>query len=170
MPVLYVAWVRIPPRLPIYQQRTTMSTLEKIKADRIAAMKAGQAVRKDTLALVLAGIKQVEVDTRKELTEADVIGLLTKMAKQRQESINQYVAAGRNDLADAEIAEKVIIEEYLPQQLSEEEVRLKVAEAISATGATTMKDMGKVVALLKPDLVGKADMGFVSKLVKDSLQ
>ncbi len=147
-----------------------MSTLEKIKADRIAAMKAGQSVRKDTLALVLAGIKQVEVDTRKELTEADVIGLLTKMAKQRQESINQYVAAGRNDLADVEIAEKVIIEEYLPQQLSEEEVRLKVAEAISATGATTMKDMGKVVALLKPDLVGKADMGFVSKLVKDSLQ
>ena len=147
-----------------------MSTLEKIKADRIAAMKAGHGVRKDTLALVLAGIKQVEVDTRKELTEADVIGLLTKMAKQRQESINQYVAAGRNDLADVEIAEKVIIEEYLPQQLSEEEVRLKVAEAISATGATTMKDMGKVVALLKPDLVGKADMGFVSKLVKDSLQ
>ena len=147
-----------------------MSTLEKIKADRIAAMKAGQSVRKDTLALVLAGIKQVEVDTRKELTEADVIGLLTKMAKQRQESINQYVAAGRTDLADVEIAEKVIIEEYLPQQLSEEEVRLKVAEAISATGATTMKDMGKVVALLKPDLVGKADMGFVSKLVKDSLQ
>lgn len=147
-----------------------MSTLEKIKADRIAAMKAGQSVRKDTLALVLAGIKQVEVDTRKELTETDVIGLLTKMAKQRQESITQYVAAGRNDLADVEIAEKVIIEEYLPQQLSEEEVRLKVAEAISATGATTMKDMGKVVALLKPDLVGKADMGFVSKLVKDSLQ
>lgn len=147
-----------------------MSTLEKIKADRIAAMKAGQSVRKDTLALVLAGIKQVEVDTRKELTETDVIGLLTKMAKQRQESITQYVAAGRNDLADVEIAEKVIIEEYLPQQLSEEEVRLKVAEAISATGASTMKDMGKVVALLKPDLVGKADMGFVSKLVKDSLQ
>lgn len=147
-----------------------MSTLEKIKADRIAAMKAGQSVRKDTLALVLAGIKQVEVDTRKDLTETDVIGLLTKMAKQRQESITQYVAAGRNDLADVEIAEKVIIEEYLPQQLSEEEVRLKVAEAISATGATTMKDMGKVVALLKPDLVGKADMGFVSKLVKDSLQ
>ncbi len=147
-----------------------MSTLEKIKAHRIAAMKAGQTVRKDTLALVLAGIKQVEVDTRKELTETDVIGLLTKMAKQRQESITQYVAAGRNDLADVEIAEKVIIEEYLPQQLSEEEVRLKVAEAISATGATSMKDMGKVVALLKPDLVGKADMGFVSKLVKDSLQ
>lgn len=147
-----------------------MSTLEKIKADRIAAMKAGQSVRKDTLALVLAGIKQVEVDTRKDLTETDVIGLLTKMAKQRQESITQYVAAGRNDLADVEIAEKVIIEEYLPQQLSEEEVRLKVAEAISATGATAMKDMGKVVALLKPDLVGKADMGFVSKLVKDSLQ
>lgn len=147
-----------------------MSTLEKIKTDRIAAMKAGQSVRKDTLTLVLAGIKQVEVDTRKELTETDVIGLLTKMAKQRQESITQYVAAGRNDLADVEIAEKVIIEEYLPQQLSEEEVCLKVAEAISATGATTMKDMGKVVALLKPDLVGKADMGFVSKLVKDSLQ
>lgn len=147
-----------------------MNTLEKIKADRIAAMKAGQAVRKDTLALVLAGIKQVEVDTRKELTETDVIGLLTKMAKQRQESITQFVAAGRTDLADVEIAEKVIIEGYLPQQLSEEEVRLMVAEAISATGATTMKDMGKVVALLKPDLVGKADMGFVSKLVKDSLQ
>jgi uncharacterized protein YqeY len=147
-----------------------MSTLEKIKADRIAAMKAGQSVRKDTLALVLAGIKQVEVDTRKELTEVDVITILTKMAKQRQESITQFIAAGRNDLADVELAEKTIIEEYLPQQLSEFDVRNKVTEALITTGATSMKDMGKVVALLKADLVGKADMGFVSKLVKDSLQ
>lgn len=147
-----------------------MTTLEKIKAERIAAMKGGLSVRKDTLALVLAGIKQVEVDTRKELTEAEVIAILTKMAKQRQESITQFVAAGRNDLADVEIAEKAIIEEFLPAQLDENEVRRIVAEAISAAGATTMKDMGRVVSALKAELVGKADMGFVSKLVKDSLQ
>lgn len=147
-----------------------MNTYEKIKTERIAAMKAGQGARKDALALVLAGIKQVEVDTRKEVTETDVIGILTKMAKQRQESIAQFVQAGRNDLADVEIAEKTIIEEFLPQQMPEAEVRLKVAEAISSTGATTMKDMGRVVALLKAELIGKADMGFVSKLVKDSLQ
>lgn len=146
-----------------------MSTLEKVKADRIAAMKAGQTVRKDTLALVLAGVKQVEVDTRKELTEVDVITILTKMAKQRQESITQFVAAGRNDLADVELAEKTIIEEYLPQQLSESDVRNKVTDALLSTGATSMKDMGKVVALLKTDLAGRADMGFVSKLVKDLL-
>lgn len=147
-----------------------MTTLDKIKSERITAMKAGLSVRKDTLALVLAGIKQVEVDTRKELSEADVITILTKMAKQRQESITQFVAAGRNDLADIEIAEKTIIEEFLPAQLSEDEVRRIVSEAISSSGATTMKDMGRVIGLLKSELVGKADMGFVSKLVKDSLQ
>lgn len=147
-----------------------MSTFEKIKAARIAAMKSGETTRRDTLALVIAGIKQVEVDTRKELTEAEVIAILTKMAKQRQESITQYVAANRNELADIEIAEKAIIEEFLPQQLPEEDVRRIVAEAISASGATSMKDMGRVVAALKAELVGKADMGFVSKLVKDSLQ
>lgn len=147
-----------------------MSTFEKIKAARIAAMKSGETTRRDTLALVIAGIKQVEVDTRKELTEAEVIAILTKMAKQRQESITQYVAANRNELADIEIAEKAIIEEFLPQQLPEEDVRRIVAEAISASGATSMKDMGRVVAGLKAELVGKADMGFVSKLVKDSLQ
>ena len=147
-----------------------MSTFEKIKAARIAAMKSGETTRRDTLALVIAGIKQVEVDTRKELTEAEVIAILTKMAKQRQESITQYVAANRNELADIEITEKAIIEEFLPQQLPEEDVRRIVAEAISASGATSMKDMGRVVAGLKAELVGKADMGFVSKLVKDSLQ
>lgn len=147
-----------------------MNTLDKVKNERVAAMKAGHSGRRDTLSLVLAGIKQVEVDTRKELTEADVIGILTKMAKQRQESITQFLAANRNDLAEIESAEKSIIEEFLPEQLSEDAVRVKVSEAIATTGATTMKDMGKVVALLKSDLVGKADMGFVSKLVKDSLQ
>lgn len=147
-----------------------MSTLEKIKAERVSAMKAGKVVRKDTIGLILAGIKQVEVDTRKELSEADVIQILTKMVKQRQESITQYEQANRQDLADKEIAEKVIIEEFLPQQISEDEVRAKVSEAITSTGATSIKDMGKVIALLRADLVGKADMGFVSKLVKDSLQ
>lgn len=147
-----------------------MNTLEKVKADRIVAMKSGMTVRKDTLALILAGIKQVEVDTRKELTETDVITILTKMVKQRQESITQFTAAGRDDLAAIEIAEKAVIEEYLPQQLSEFDVRNKVTEALIATGATSMKDMGKVIALLKPDLAGRADMGFVSKLVKELLE
>ena len=143
-----------------------MNTLEKIKAERIAALKGGQSFRKDTLSLVLAAIKQVEVDSRKELLEADVIQILTKMVKQRQESINMYMQGDRLDLAEIETHEKTIIEEFLPQQLLEEEVASLVAAVIAETGATTQKDMGKVIGILRPQLVGKFDMGKVSAMVK----
>lgn len=146
-----------------------MSTLEKIKADRIAALKAGEGFRKDVISMILAGIKQVEVDTRKELTETDVIALLTKMAKQRQESINLYMHGDRLDLAEIETHEKAIIETYLPQQLDDTEVRKIVRAAIESTGATTIKDMGKVMGIVRPALIGKADMGRVSEFIKASL-
>jgi len=146
-----------------------MSTLEKIKSERVAALKGGQAFRKDTLALVLAAMKQVEVDTRKELTEADVIQILTKMVKQRQESINMYMQGDRLDLAEIETHEKTIIEEFLPQQLSASEVMKMIGEAIDETGATSQKDMSKVIGILRPKLIGKYDMGLVSASVKELL-
>lgn len=143
-----------------------MSTYEKIKAERIAAMKAKEGFRKDTLSSILAAIKQVEVDTRKELTETDVIQILTKMAKQRTESINMFMYGGRFDLAEIETYEKDIIEEFLPKQLTAEEVSVMVVNAITVTGATSQKDMGKVIGVLRPQIVGRYDMGKVSESVK----
>lgn len=143
-----------------------MSTYEKIKAERIAAMKAKEGFRKDTLSSILAAIKQVEVDTRKELTETDVIQILTKMAKQRTESINMFMQGGRFDLAEIETYEKDIIEEFLPKQLTAEEVSVMVVNAITVTGATSQKDMGKVIGVLRPQIVGRYDMGKVSESVK----
>lgn len=143
-----------------------MSTYEKIKAERIAAMKAKEGFRKDTLSSILAAIKQVEVDTRKELTETDVIQILTKMAKQRTESINMFMQGGRFDLAEIETYEKDIIEEFLPKQLTAEEVNVMVVNAITVTGATSQKDMGKVIGVLRPQIVGRYDMGKVSESVK----
>ena len=143
-----------------------MSTYEKIKAERIAAMKAKEGFRKDTLGSILAAIKQVEVDTRKELTETDVIQILTKMAKQRTESINMFMQGGRFDLAEIETYEKDIIEEFLPKQLTAEEVNVMVVNAITVTGATSQKDMGKVIGVLRPQIVGRYDMGKVSESVK----
>lgn len=143
-----------------------MTTLDTLKAARITAMKAGETARRDTLALILAGIKQVEVDTRSELSETDVIQLLTKMIKQRQESITQYENAGRTELAAIERAEKAIIEEFLPQQVSETEVAEMIHEAIKETGASSVRDMGKVINILRPKLTGRFDMGKVSTYVK----
>ncbi|QDJ96510.1 glutamyl-tRNA amidotransferase [Xanthomonas phage Xoo-sp13] len=143
-----------------------MSTYYKIKTARIVAMKAGQTARRDTLALILAGLKQVEVDTRKDLTETEVVQLLTKMVKQRQESIVQYEKAGRNELKDIEVAEVAIIEEFLPQQLTESEVMVIITEAITEAGASTIKDMGKVINILRPKLTGRFDMAKVSATVK----
>lgn len=143
--------------------------LEELKRERISALKNGDAPYKDVLSLILAAIKQVEVDTRKELTEADVIQILTKMVKQRQESINLYMQGGRYDLAEIETFEKKIIETFLPEQISEEEAAVLIAEAIREIGPTSPKDIGKVIGLLRTKLEGRYDMGKASAMVKASL-
>lgn len=146
-----------------------MELLQTLKNERVSALKAGETFRKETLTLILSAVKQVEVDTRKELSETDVIQILTKMVKQRQESINAYMSAGRLDLAEIETLEKNIIQEFLPSQMSADDVCALVKITIEAQGATGIKDMGKVIAALKPNLMGKADMGEVSRMVKELL-
>jgi uncharacterized protein YqeY len=133
------------------------------------AMRAKDAPRLSAVRLVLAAIKQREVDERKELTDADVVAVIEKMIKQRRESITQYEQASRKDLADVEKFELQLLSGYLPQQISDAEVQQEVAKAVAESGASGIKDMGKVMALLKPRLGGKADMGKVSALVKTKL-
>ena len=132
-------------------------------------MRAKDSARLSTVRLALAAIKQREVDTRTELGDAEVLAVLEKMIKQRRESIAQFEQAGRNDLADAEKAELAVLSAYLPQQLGDAELDQAVAAAVAESGASGVKDMGKVMALLKPRLAGKADMGKVSGLVKAKL-
>ncbi|HEX7250412.1 MAG TPA: GatB/YqeY domain-containing protein [Burkholderiales bacterium] len=146
-----------------------MSLKSKITEDMKAAMRAKDAARLSAIRLLLAGIKQREVDERKELTDADVTSVLEKMIKQRRESIAQYEKAARQDLADAEKFELGVLSGYLPQQMSDAEVQQEVQKAISESGASGVKDMGKVMGVLKARLAGKADMGKVSNLVKTKL-
>jgi uncharacterized protein YqeY len=134
-----------------------------------AAMRARETARLSAIRLILAAIKQKEVDERVELTDADVLSILEKMMKQRRESIAQFESAARTDLADAEKFELGILSAYLPQQASASEVEQEVARAVAESGASGIKDMGKVMALLKPRLSGRADMGKVSALVKAKL-
>ena len=133
------------------------------------AMRAKDSARLSAIRLILAAIKQKEVDERVELTDPDVVGILEKMIKQRRESIAQFEKAARNDLADAEKFELGVVSGYLPQQLSDSQVQEEIAKAISETGASGVKDMGKVMAALKSRLAGRADMGKVSALVKARL-
>lgn len=142
---------------------------DQIQADMKTAMRGGEKERLATIRLIMAAIKQVEVDTRKELNDQDLIAVLDKMGKQRRESIEQFEQAKRQDLADKEKAELAIINEYLPSQLSEAEIDQLIEQALQQSEASSMKDMGKVMALLKPQLQGRADMGQVSKLVKSTL-
>jgi uncharacterized protein YqeY len=134
-----------------------------------AAMRAKDSARLSAVRLILAGIKQREVDERKELTDADVTAVIEKMIKQRRESIAQYEKAARKDLADAEKFELELLSGYLPQQMPEAEIQQEIQRAVSESGASGIKDMGKVMALLKPRLAGRADMGKVSNLVKSKL-
>ena len=134
-----------------------------------AAMRAREPARLSAIRLILAAIKQKEVDERLEVTDPDVVSILEKMIKQRRESIAQFESAGRADLADAEKFELGILSAYLPQQASASEVEQEVARAVAESGASGIKDMGKVMALLKPRLSGRADMGKVSALVKTKL-
>jgi len=146
-----------------------MSLKDRISEDMKAAMRAKDAPRLSTVRLLLAALKQKEVDERVELTDADVLGVIEKMVKQRRESIAQYEKATRADLADQEKFEIGILQAYLPQQMGEAEVAAAVAAAVAEAGASGVKDMGKVMALLKPRLAGRADIGKVSALVKAKL-
>lgn len=132
-------------------------------------MKAGDKDRLKVLRLITAALKQVEVDERRELDDGDVLGILTKMVKQRRDSITQYTDGNRKDLADIEAAEIEIIGTYLPEQLSDDELDELVDEAIAATGAEGIRDMGKVMGAIKSKAQGKADMGIVGAKVKARL-
>ena len=131
-----------------------------------AAMRARDAARLSAVRLLLAAIKQKEVDERIELTDADVVSVIEKMLKQRRESIAQYEKAARKDLADVEKFEVGVLLAYLPQQLSDSQINEEISKAVQEAGASGIKDMGKVMAALKPRVAGKADMGKVSGLVK----
>ena len=131
-----------------------------------AAMRAKESARLSAIRLLLSAIKQREVDERVELTDADVVSVVEKMIKQRRESIAQYEKAARNDLADAEKFELQVLSGYLPQQMGDAQISEEVAKAVAESGASGIKDMGKVMAVLKPRLAGKADMGKVYSLVK----
>ncbi|MDP4027907.1 MAG: GatB/YqeY domain-containing protein [Gallionella sp.] len=146
-----------------------MSLKQRITEDMKTAMRAKDAARLGAIRLLLAAMKQREVDERIELSDADVIAIIEKMNKQRRDSISQYEAAGRQDLADVEKFEMSVLADYMPQQLGEDEIASAVAEAIAATGAAGPQDMGKVMGVLKPKLAGRADMGKVSALIKAQL-
>ena len=134
-----------------------------------AALRARESARLATLRLLLAAMKQKEVDERTELEDADVLAILEKMVKQRRESIAQFEKAGRTDLADNERSEIAVLEGYLPQKLSEAELAEAVEKALAESGASTVRDMGKAMALLKARLAGRADMAQASALVKARL-
>ena len=142
---------------------------EKITEDMKTAMRSQDKERLATIRLIMAALKQKEVDERIELKDEDVLGILNKMIKQRRDSIAQFEAGNRKDLADKETAEVRVIQSYLPAQLSETEIVQAVKAAISESGASSAKDMGKVMGLLKSRLQGKADMTIVSTKVKENL-
>jgi len=146
-----------------------MSLKAEITDDMKAAMRAKDAPRLSAIRLLLAAMKQKEVDERVELADADVVSIIDKMIKQRRDSIAQFEKGGRQNLADAEKFEISVLQAYMPQALSDAEVEAKVAAAMQATGAKAMSVMGKVMAVLKPKLAGRADMGKVSALVKSRL-
>ena len=146
-----------------------MSLKQQITEDMKTAMRAGDTKRRDAIRLLQAAIKQREVDERVDLDDAAVVAVIEKMLKQRRDSISQYEAAQRQDLADAEKYEVGVLQAYMPQALSDAEVEGALVEAIAATGAQGQQDMGKVMALLKLRLAGRADMGKVSALVRAKL-
>lgn len=146
-----------------------MSLKARVTDDMKAAMRARDTARLGTVRLLLAAIKQKEVDERAELDDAAIGSIVEKLIKQRKDSISQFQAAGRDDLVAAEQAELAVLQAYLPEQLSAAEVEAAVAAAIVESGATSPKDMGKVMGLLKGRLAGRADMGQVSALIKSRL-
>ena len=146
-----------------------MSLKQRLTEDMKAAMKAGDKHDLGVIRLINAAIKQKEVDERIELDDTAVIAILDKMVKQRKDSVSQYSDAGRKDLADVEQAEIAVIERYLPAKMGETEILVAIDTAIAETGASSPADIGKLMGALKPKLAGQADMGLVSKLVKQRL-
>ncbi|MEW6332439.1 MAG: GatB/YqeY domain-containing protein [Pseudomonadota bacterium] len=146
-----------------------MSLKEKIKDDIKQAMRDKNESRVGTLRMLSAAIQRREVDERIQLDDTQVIAVIEKLVKQGRESIEQYIKGGRQELADKESAEIAVFQAYLPQQLSEAEIDQLIAEAVAATGASSVKDMGKVMGVLKPKLQGRADMGKVGAKIKTRL-
>lgn len=144
-----------------------MSLKDTLKQAMKDAMRAKAKERLGAIRLIQAEIKRIEVDERIDLDDDRVLVILDKMLKQRRDSISQYQAAERNDLADVEIFEVGIIQEFLPAQLSDDEITALIDDAIAATGASEMKDMGKVMGMIKPKAQGRADVGAIGKLIKD---
>jgi len=141
----------------------------QLQSEMKSSMKSGDKLRLLVIRTTLAAIKQIEVDERIEPDDARIVGVLDKMVKQRRESVSQFTTAGRNDLIVIEEAEIVIIKEFLPEALSEKKIAELIEQAISTTGATSIKEMGKVMGILKPQLQGRADIGQVSQLIKSRL-
>ncbi len=146
-----------------------MSLKTQITEDMKSAMKAGEKDRLKVVRLIMAAIKQVEVDKRVELDDAGVLGVLDKMVKQRRDSVEQFEKGNREDLAAIERAEIEVLENYLPEQLSDDELAALVDEVIAATGAASLRDMGKVMGQIKARAAGRADMGAVGAVVKARL-
>lgn len=146
-----------------------MSLKDQITEDMKSAMKAGEKDRLKVVRLILAAIKQIEVDQRIELDDAAVLGVLEKMVKQRRDSVEQFQKGGREDLAAIELAEIEVLDTYLPEQLSDAEVDAIIDAAIAATGAESIRDMGKVMGQVKAQAAGRADMGAVGAKVKARL-
>lgn len=147
----------------------TSALKARITDDMKATMKAGDKPRLAVIRLIQAALKQKEVDERIILADADVIAVLDKMGKQRRESLEQYKAAGRTDLAEQESYELEVIQSYLPAPLSDAEIDALIAEAVAATGATSVREMGAVMGKLRPQLQGRADMTQVSARIKSAL-
>jgi hypothetical protein len=146
-----------------------MSLKQQLTDDMKAAMRAQEKARLGAIRLILAAVKQQEVDTRQEQSDSDIIATLTKMVKQRRDSISQFTAANRMDLVAQEQTELDVIQTYLPQPLSDEEVAALISQAVQETGAANAQDMGKVMTWLKPKVQGRTDMGKLSGLIKAQL-
>ena len=147
-----------------------MALKQKLQEDLKTSMKNKDTLRKSVITLIRSSIKQVEVDKRIELNDDDVIDIISKQLKQRNDSLEQFLDAGREDLVEETRSEIEVLKEYLPQQLSEEELNEIVKQTISEVGATSMKDMGKIMSVIKPKTKGRADGKLINKLVKENLQ
>jgi len=143
-----------------------MSLLEQLKDQMKVAMRAKDKQRLGTIRMALAAVKQREIDERITLDDAAVLAILVKMVKQRRDAATQYIDADRQDLADIELYEITVVEYFLPKPLTSDEIDALIKEAISTTGATSMQEMGKVMAILKPQVQGRADLGKISGLIK----
>jgi uncharacterized protein YqeY len=146
-----------------------MSLKARVSEDMKTALKAKETVRLSAIRLLFAAIRQKEIDEQADLDDIGIVAVIEKMVKQRKDSLSQYEAAGRADLAQVEQTEIAVLSAYLPEKMGEAEINAAIDAAVAATGATSAKDMGKLMGVLKPQLAGKADMALVSKLVKARL-